>query len=118
MAQPVTAKLDDDQVDYLKEKVECGEAGSISEAVRSEIDHGNATNTALRRMLRRTADSTTFLGVFWVGLTFVYPLEFRAFAIPIFAVALALYISDRVLEGYEPAFSRRLFGLFRREVSA
>lgn len=118
MAKPVTAKLDEDQVDYLQEMVDHGDASSISEAVRSEIGHGNHTNTALRRTLRRFADSSALLGIFWIGLTFLYPLQYRAFAIPIFLVALSLYLTDRALEHYEPAISRRLAGLFHRGETA
>lgn len=117
MARPITAKLDDDQVDHLQQMVDVGEASSISEAVRMQVGRGSMTDTALRRTIRRFADSSALLGLFWVGLTFLYPLGFRAFAIPVFAIAVSLYAAERVLGAYEPAISMRLVGLFRGEAA-
>lgn len=115
--KPVTAKLDESQVEHLKEMEEKGEAGSISEAVRMEIGRGGGVTaeTTLKRFVSRSADSLGMLGVIWVGMTFVYPLEFRAFAIPIFMVALSLHVVDRILAAHEPEVTRRITTVFGGE---
>jgi len=107
MSQTVSAKLDNDQVEHLKQQVDQGRADSISEAVRNEINGENG-RTALRGAVMRFGDAFGLVAIIWLGLTFLYPLGFRMFAIPVFVVSVSLYGLDRVLGRYEPAVSNRL----------
>lgn len=122
MGKRITGNFDQDEVRGFLELKADQNVEHTSEAVRiasraglqklGYVD-GTKQDTTLRKTARRFADSFTLLGVFWLGLTFVYPLELRALAIPIFLVALAMYLMDRALGSCEPAVSRRLIGLFR-----
>lgn len=111
MSQTVTAKLDNDQVEYLQELVDRGHADSISEAVRNEVDaEWVPWNTPLRKWARVFANVTGLFGLLWLTLTMAFPLGFRVWAFPFLAMSVGLFGFDRVLAYVEPGVSRRLFG--------
>lgn len=124
MADTFSARLTTHQQDCLQSMVERGEADNKSEAFRMALDsglvelgykNGHKTDTRLRYLLQRAGDAFGLLGLFWLGLTFLYPVGFRMWAIPIFAVALGLHVADRGLKRHEPGVSRRLAAVFGSE---
>jgi len=76
-----------------------------------EIDYGHVpSNTTLRRATRRVADLASVTALVWTGVTFALPLGLRAYAIPLFMVAVFMYAVDHGLGRVEPRVSDRLFG--------
>lgn len=124
MGERITGNFDQEHVDGFEAMQEEDKADSYSEAVRiaSHVGlqqlgyvNGQQKNTRLRAVSKRFADALALLGLCWVGLTFFHPIGFRAFAIPIFMMAIALYGVDRLLESVEPAVSNKITGIFRGE---
>lgn len=114
MSKSIGVRLDDHQVDHLKEMVENGQAESISEAMRKEIGFGT-TDTALRQTARRFGDAFAIVALMMFGGTFFLPLEFRMFVVAPFLAALSCYSLDRTLKNFEPAVSNRITRVFTRE---
>lgn len=121
MAEQIGVRVDNGHLEQLDEMQEAGDADSYSEAVRASSQvgleemgyrNGGKQNTHLRAITQRFADAFALLGVFWVGVTFLFPIGFRMWSIPIFVVALGLYGLDRLLKRHEPAVSRRISGWF------
>lgn len=121
MAETYGARLNKHQEQSLEEMVAQGDADNTSEALRMALDsglaelgyqHGQQKDTRLRRLLRRAADAFGLAALVWVGLTFLYPIGFRMWAIPLFTVAVGLYVADRGLARHEPAVSQRLGAFF------
>lgn len=101
-----------------------GDADSQSEALRVAVNAGLRSkgyhgavkrDTPLRAFTRRTGDAFALLSLIWVGMTFLGPGVLRAWAIPFFLVAVAMYGVDRALKVVEPGISRRLRKLFGGE---
>lgn len=116
MSQPVTAKLDNEQVEYLQNLVDRGHADSISEAVRNEISSEYVPwNTPLRKWTRVFANIFGTAAAIWIGLTFMAPVGYRTVAIPFLTVAFGMYLFDQVLGYVEPGVSHRLFGWYGGE---
>ena len=124
MSNTISAKFDNDETAALKDIADSGEAENISEALRMTCREGLAKrgyaagecrNTYLRKAIRRGADATALLGILWIGLTFFFPVVLRAFAIPIFMIAVTLYSADRVLAQAEPGVSDWLKGFLGGE---
>lgn len=119
MADQKTVNIDRRHRDALTRLVDGGEADNDSEAARMLLDAGmtayglgsHGADTALRATIRRGADAVGLLTLLWVGLTYLTPLGFRQWAIPMGLVAVALYSADRALGRYEPGVSARLTGL-------
>lgn len=120
MGEHKSVRLEKKQLDAISEMAEDGVADNESEALRNALDvglheygylNGGTQDTLLRQLTRRVGDAFGLLGILWLGVTFVYPIELRAFAIPIFLVALGLYGLDRLLAGFEPGVSKRLSNL-------
>jgi len=117
MGDPCTFNLDEEQQEIVQEYMDVTEA-SQSEAGRRLINAGGNQlgygdvetdpETRLRQVIMRSADAFALAAIIWVGLTLVAPVGYRAFAIPLFAVSLALYSTDRVLKAREPHVSKRL----------
>lgn len=117
MAKQVSARLDEPQVDGIQSAIDDGTVDSSSEAIRQGVDYWLAeygykthtrSDTTLRQAIRRAADSSALLGVLWVGMTYLFPIGFRVWAIPIFLIAVTFYGVDRLLARIEPAVSNRL----------
>jgi hypothetical protein len=105
MAERITVRIDDRQLEWLENAVENGEHASKSEAVRSELPESSTTGTdsSLRALTSRARDSFTLLGLLWLSLTMLYPSGVRGLAIPIFAIALAFHGMELGLRRVEPA---------------
>lgn len=101
----VTGKLHNDQVRYLEEVVENGEADSISEAMRQEIPGGEVRETWLQWFVSELSKVLVFLTVGWMGATFFFPVEFRAVTLYLFGVTLLVVAGGKALAGMEPRIS-------------
>ena len=117
MGDKIQFRADRDMHDGLRMVQERYGFDKRSEAARTAIRqgleqmgivNGVERDTALRRVIRRVADATAMLALLWLGATFLAPIGFRAWVIPIALVSIAMYVSDRVLARVEPSVSRRL----------
>ena len=113
----ITFRVDSDLHEGIRQMQECYGIEHRSDAVRKAIReglegmgirNGKHRDTALRQGMRRVADATAMLALLWLGATFLAPIGFRAWVIPIALVSIAMYASDRVLARVEPSVSRRL----------
>lgn len=120
MAQRVTVQLDDEHVDGLEEMNEAGDADSISEAMRLTCAdglrnrgyyNGVQTDTTLRRVARECARALSWIGMAWLALTLLFPVEVRALSVGAFAAAIGCVGVDKALEAHEPAVTNRLRAL-------
>lgn len=117
MAEHFGVRLERRQINAIEKMEDNGDADNQSEALRTALDaglaelgyhNGSKRDTRLRALTRRFADAFALLALFWVGMTFLFPMGFRMFAIPVFVISLALYSLDRLLASHEPAVSKRL----------
>lgn len=117
MAETYSARLTPQQEEALEAMSDNGDADNTSEALRMALDeglielgyrNGAKQETRLRATIQRFADAFGLLGIIVVGVTWLYPLGFRMWAIPIFLIALTLYGLDRLLADYEPDVSNRI----------
>lgn len=115
--------LEERQREITKSMAENGDAANQSEAIRDAIEHyaqetgyknGTKRDTVLRQTTRRFADALALMALLWVGLTWLHPVGFRIFALPMFVGAISLYVMDRALAKWEPSVSRRIRGAFVR----
>lgn len=128
MPDKVSVNLEKGQKEAFERMEDAGDADNRSEALRRSVNVGlaelgylngkpraNDDETPLRTVSRRFADAFALLGVFLVGFTFFFPLQFRAIVAFPFAASLACYGFERTLSNYEPAVSRRLAAVFGGE---
>jgi hypothetical protein len=120
MADTFGVRLSRRQQDSIEAMTESGEADNQSEALRTAIDVGlhelgyrggkpvDNSPAGLQMAARRFRDAFALLGVMWVGLSFVMPLELRALAIVPFASSLACVGIDQAVESWgDPLASLR-----------
>lgn len=112
--------LEDRQYQIASSMSDNGDAATQSEAIRDAIEHyaqdlgyinGEKRDTQLRQTLRRFGDAFALLGLMWLGLTFLYPLGFRMWTIPILGISLTLYATDRALKRIEPRLTYQLHAI-------
>lgn len=117
MADPIAFRPGDDTRQGLTEVQRKYGYSDVSDAARKTmregleamgIRNGKHRDTPLRQGIRRVADATAMLALLWLGATFLAPIGFRAWVIPIALVSISMYASDRVLARVEPSVSRRL----------
>lgn len=106
MGESKTVWLTRPQADAIEDMVDSDVADSDSEAFRVVFDRGLAemgyrsgeneavpdggqSVSGIQLAARRLRDAFALLGIMWVGLTFVLPLELRALAAGPFAASLA-----------------------------
>lgn len=116
MGDRYSFRLDNQQEDILEEIIDTEECNQ-TEAAKRAINAGGETlgygdvgqpRTRLRGIIQRSTDGFALAAIVWVGLTLVAPVGYRALAIPLFGIALALHGLDKAIAAYEPHLSHRL----------
>jgi len=118
MGDKVTLNLDNSQTEALQQMERDGIEDNISAAGRTALNaglvelgylNGGAPRTALRQTVQTVGSAFFVAAMVWLGLTFFYPLEWRAITIAMLVAGFFCYGLDRlVLRRYEPHVSRRL----------
>lgn len=124
MGDRVTIRLENRQIQAAGRMEEAGEADNQSEAIRQFINSGMAeegygngeppTDTKLQKLTRESARALAYVGIAWLVVAWMFPVEFRIPAAGVLFSAVALAGFERVLEEYEPSVSRRLQGVIAR----
>lgn len=127
MADPVSVRLDKTQKEGLEAMSENDDAANPSEALRVCVNiglqecgyaNGVKVDTALRQTARRFADTLAGVALVMLGVTMLYPVEFRVFVFGPLMASIACYGLDRVLAKKEPGVSNWLRGLLSRGEAA
>jgi len=123
MAQTVSARADKDHRQALEEYKDDGHADSPSEALRQTSQaelarqgylNGNG-NTTLKWLTKEFSRAFVWIGVAWLALTSLAPIEYRMGAV--FALFAAVGCSGLyvVLDNREPRISEKIGRLLGRE---
>lgn len=99
MGKQVSVRLDEDETEVCKKMKRRGEADSFAEAVRtaareSWVDRGYLTGrepSTLVSVLNTVGFVTGLLGVLWVLVTLVYPLEIRVYGMAFLLASVGAY---------------------------
>jgi len=120
MGKQVNVRLDQDEVDACVEMNERGEAENFAEAVRtaareSWVDRGylNGRETStLVSVLNTVGFVTGLIGVLWVLVTLVYPVEVRMYGMAFLLASVGAYTVKWAVA--EKRVQSALSGLFGR----
>jgi hypothetical protein len=122
MAQRERLYLEKQQRDGLEAVVEHGGADNESEAARRLINAGMAelgygdgapAESPLKQLSAEFGRAFAWVGVAWLAITLVAPVELRLGAVFAFAAALGCSVLYVVFDKHEPGISaalKRLFG--------
>lgn len=119
MSERKTIRLERPHLNAIEQMDADGLVDNETEAHRKALDrgltelgylNGTTTDTLLRRTFRRLRDVFGLFALFWIGTTFLFPVGFRIWAIPLIVVGIGFHAADRLAARYEPRLSARLFG--------
>lgn len=120
MAQHTSVRLEKEERDAIEHMEETNRADNLSEAHRKLLragmreygyENGNMTETALKRFSAEFARAFVWIGLAWLGVTVVAPVEYRLGAV--FALFAAVGSSGVyvALDRHEPRVSEWFSGL-------
>ena len=119
MGDPKTVRFNRAQEQALDDMVDRDRADNQSEAHRMFVNAGMAEygysvngngDTSLKWAAGELARMLTYVGVGWLAFFWAFPVGFRVWGAVVLLMALAMIGVYLVLDVYEPAISRRLFG--------
>lgn len=119
MAERKTVRFERDQIHAIEDMVERERADNESAAVKKLLTEGmrqygyKATgngDTSLKWAAGELARLLTYVGLGWLAFFWAFPVDFRVLGAVVLVMALAMVGVYLLLDAYEPAISRRLFG--------
>lgn len=119
MAERKTVRFERDQIHAIEDMVERERADNESAAVKKLLTEGmrqygyKATgngDTSLKWAAGELARLLTYVGLGWLAFFWAFPVGFRVLGAVVLVMALAMVGVYLLLDAYEPAISRRLFG--------
>lgn len=119
MAERKTVRFERDQIHAIEDMVERERADNESAAVKKLLTEGmrqygyKATgngDTSLKWAAGELARLLSYVGLGWLAFFWAFPVGFRVLGAVVLVMALAMVGVYLLLDAYEPAISRRLFG--------
>lgn len=119
MAERKTVRFERDQIHAIEDMVERERADNESAAVKKLLTEGmrqygyKATgngDTSLKWAAGELARLLSYVGLGWLAFFWAFPVDFRVLGAVVLVMALAMVGVYLLLDAYEPAISRRLFG--------
>lgn len=119
MGEVKSAQLTRKQLEVIEDMVDAGEADNQSEALRDLLDEGMRTygyragrngNTTLKWMSKEMGKLFAYAGMAWLAFFWAFPVGFRLPGALVMVAALGMFGVWLLLDRYEPAVTKRLFG--------
>jgi hypothetical protein len=122
MADRTSVRLEPKQTNAIEDMESRGLADNKAEAHRELLTagmhaygyrNGDYTETALKRLSAEFSKAFAWVGVGWLALTLLFPVQFRLGSVFAFSAALACSGMWVLLDRHEPKFTnglKRVFG--------